>query len=48
MFFSVDDRRSRISVIAFQGVRYRRFLALMVGALIPPTLLPKGSTVDVS
>jgi hypothetical protein len=48
MFLSVDDGRSRISVIAFQGVCYRRFLALMVGALRPPTSLPKGSTVDVS
>jgi hypothetical protein len=47
MFFCVDGGRPRISDIASQGARHRRFFMLMVGALGSPAPLPRGPTVDI-
>jgi hypothetical protein len=41
-FFNVDDGRSWISVSTRQGVRRRRFLALMVGAPRSPSASTRG------
>jgi hypothetical protein len=47
--FSVDGGRSRISSsVTSQGVRRRRFLALMVGAPgSPASAPPRGAVIDV-
>jgi hypothetical protein len=48
MFLSVDGEHSRISGIASQGGRCRRFLALIVDAPGSPASPPRGPVVDVS
>jgi hypothetical protein len=47
MFLRIDGGRFRISNTTSQGAHYRRFLALMVGALGSPTLPPRGPVADV-